>query len=228
MSEPEVPVGRIRRFAAVTGVSYFVATVVATALIVSTGTTEQQMEHAAVESFLPAVAANAGAGVASMFGYVISLLLLVAFAIALHRLLRLETAVGVSAPVAVTFGAGLFVVESLLTIGVVLELAPAYVGASGAERAAIGATSAALLSFRSYAALTAGALVALGAILFGRAIRRTDVLPTWMGSVSIVLGVLGLSGALWPLVQGLSYLRQIAYFLFVIWVFVAGITLYRA
>lgn len=228
MSAPEIPLDRIRRVAGASGISYFVATIVATGLIVSTGTTEQQMEQAAVESFLPAVAANAGIATASMLGYVVSLLLLVAFAIALGRLLRRETAVGVAAPVAIAFGAGLFIVESLLTVGVILELAPAYVAAAGAERAAIGATGAALLGFRSYAALAAGALVSAGAVLFGRAVRRTDALPSWLGSVAVLLGLLGLVGALWPLVPALSYLRQVAYFLFTAWALLVGGLLLRA
>lgn len=228
MSVPELPVGRVRRFAGVTGALYFIATVSATALIVSTGTTEQQMEQAAVESFLPAVAATAGIATASMFGYVVSLLLLVAFAIALHRLLRRETAVGVAGPVAVGFGATLFIVESLLTVGIILELAPAYVGTSGAEQATVGTVAASLLVFRSFSALAAGALVSVGAVLYGFALRRTEVAPRWLGSVAVLLGVLGLVGALWPLVPTLSYLRQVAYFLFTAWALVVGILLLRS
>lgn len=227
MTAPEIPLDRVRRFVGASGISYFVATIVATGLIASTGTTEQQMEQAAIESFLPAIAANAGIATASMLGYVVSMLLLIGFAVALHRLLRREVLIGLAAPLAVGLGAGLFVVESLLTVGVILELAPAYVAASGTEQAAIGATGAALLAFRSYSALVAGALVSAGAVLFGRAVRRTNVFPSWMGSIGVFLGLLGLIGALWPLIPALSYLRQVAYFLFTAWALGVGLVLLR-
>lgn len=227
MSTPDLPARRIGRFAGTCGVLYFVSTVVATGLIASTGTTEQQMEQAAVETFLPSIAANPGMAAVSMLGYVVSMVLLIGFAVALHRLLRMKVAVGLAAPLAVGLGGGLFVVESLLTVGVILELAPAYVTAAGAEQATIGTTAAALLVFRSYSALVAGVLVATGAMLFGHQIRRTDAIPTWLGSIAILLGVLGLVGAFWPLLPALSYLRQAAYFLFSAWALGVGVVLLR-
>lgn len=227
MSATDIPIARIRRFAGTSGVLYFLVTIVATALIASTGTTEQQMEQAAIEPFLPAVAATPEAAAASMLGYVGSMVLLIAFAVALHRLLGRETAIGFAGPLAVGLGAVLFVVESLLTMGVVLELAPAYVAATAAEKAAVGTTAAALLVFRSYSALVAGGLVATGSVLYGHVIRRTEAIPSWLGSVAVLLGVLGLAGALWPLLPALSYLRQVAYFLFTAWALGVGIVLLR-
>lgn len=227
MSRSGVPQERTQRFAGVSGVLYFFVTVAATALVVSTGTTEQQMELAAAGPFLRAMAESPVAGATAMFGYAVSMVLLVAFALALHRLLAREAAIGTAAPAAVGFGAVLFTVESLLTVGLVLELAPAYVEAGVAQQAALGTVAATLLSFRSYAALTGGALVALGAGAFGLTIRRHDLLPAWLGTAAVLLGSLGLVGALWPLVPALSYLRQVAYFLFAAWVLAVGILLLR-
>lgn len=217
--------GNPSRFAGVIAVLYFLVTIGSTALIASTGTTEQQMERAAVGSFLPTVTANLDVAVASMLGYVVSMVLLIAFGIALSRIIGDGSLLTIFAPAAIALGGTLFIAESLLTVGIFLELAPAYTTATGSEQALLGSTAAALLLFRSYTALTAGGVVSLAAVLYGRSVLRTDVFPRWLGWLAVGFGGVGLVGMAWPLLPAISYVRQIAYIMFAIWVLVAGLLL---
>jgi len=158
---------------------------------------------------------------------VIQAVLVSIFGIDLYRILADGRSGLLFAPVSLIGGAGLFIIEILMMLGISQGLAPAYAGISGAEQSAIEATAQALLLFRSRMLLVAGVLWSLAAFIFGREILRTTEFPDWLGYWGYAVGVVGVIGGFFPLFIPLLVVRSLSQLLFVLWVLIAGIILLR-
>lgn len=218
----------IRLRAGVSAILAVVVVVIALGLAMSGGFDEQEVERGAVDLILSNMEANSTILVISMWGFVILNILISVFGIELYRILANGRSGLLFALVALIGGSGLFVIESLLTIGIIQGLAPAYAGATGTEQTVIHATTLALFQFRNNTALLAGALIAVAAIIYGREMLRSAEFPSWLGYGGYVIGVLGFIGAFYPVFRPLSFGRLLAQLLFMLWMLIAGIVLLRS
>lgn len=217
----------LRRRAGASGVLAFVTMVIALGLALTGGLDEQALERGAVDLILSNMDANPTLLVVSMWGFVLLNVLIPIFGVDLYRILEDGRSGLLFAPIALIGAGGLFILESLLMIGITQGLAPAYAGATGAERAAIEATSLALFQFRNNTALLAGLFLAVAAFGFSRELLRSTDFPGWIGYWGYLVGVLGLIGAFYPLFQPLSFIRVLEQLLFILWVLIIGIVLLR-
>jgi hypothetical protein len=215
------------RITGISGILVFVLSIVAIALVASTGLTEQNLEAGAVDTVLQSMAAHSGTFAVSMWTFLIANSLGAVFGIGIYTLLKDERPWLRFALFALVVGFAAFIVETLMTIGIGQGLAPAYVEAAETERVLLGAVALSLIQFRNHTALYAGLLVAVAALLFGQAVFRAEVLPRWMGYIAIISGLLGIAGAFWPLAGFLSFVRAFGFFIFLLWALIGGIILLR-
>jgi hypothetical protein len=150
-----------------------------------------------------------------VFAGLFGLLALVGF----YDVLRPAGPVLIVAPIAGAVGMVLVTISHVVPIAMAYELAPAYADAQGAAQESIGATfdtlaSASLLTNYVGNALGWGVAVPLYAF----AILRTSVLPRWIGWLGLVVAVfagwLGLLGPASSVIEGLSAIGFIGFFVF--------------
>jgi hypothetical protein len=113
----------------------------------------------------------------------------------------------------------LVTISHVLPVSMAYELVPAYTEATGATQAALAVTAdtlASLCLLTNYVgnALGWGVTVPLYAI----AILKTSVLPRWIGWVGLVAAVfagwLGLLAPAWSVIEGLTFIGFLAFFVF--------------
>lgn len=156
--------------------------------------------------------------VGAWMGVFAGLFLLVAL-IGFYDALREAGPVMIVAPVAGAVGMTLVTVSHVLPIAMAYELAPGYTDATGATQDALAVTmdtfaSASLLTNYVGNALNWGVAVPLYAV----AILKTAVLPRWIGWLGLVVAVfggwLGLIGPASDIVEGVSSIGFIGFFVF--------------
>lgn len=187
----------------------------------------QAIERGAMDTILPNLAANGTAVAYVVWGEVILWVLLCIFGVDLYRVLADGRSALVFAPLAIIGGTALIIIELLLLLGISHGLAPAYVGAGGADQATIAAAALTLLRFRNRMIVVAGILFAFAAIIFGREMVDSAVFPDWLGYLGYTAGAVGFIGGLFPLFVPLFLVRSLGLFLFALWVVIGGITLLR-
>jgi hypothetical protein len=217
----------IRLRAGATAILVFAVAVISTALVLSSGIDLQEIERGAVDVILPIMTANPTVLAIVAWEVVLVSVLIAIFGIDLYQILADGRSGLLFAPVALIGGAGLFIVEVLMLLGISQGLAPAYAGATAAEQSAIEGTTQALLLFRSRMLLVAGVLWSLAAITFGREMLRSAEFPGWLGYWGYAAGVVGVIGGFFPLYVSLLVVRSLGQFLFILWVLIAGIILLR-
>lgn len=123
------------------------------------------------------------------------------------------------APVAGAVGLTLVTISDLIPIAMAYELVPAYTAADAAGRESLAATSDTLAMTcltTNYAgnALNWGVAVPLYAF----AVLKTGIVPRWIGWVGLVAAVfggwLGLLGPAWSVIEGVSTIGFLAFFVF--------------
>lgn len=126
-----------------------------------------------------------------------------------------------------TIAVVLFVVEHIPRF-VLLQLATEYAGAGEAERTAIGAGNAVAESISAIGAFGFSLFAGASLVAFGRTIRHS-VLPRWLGSAALAVGVVSLLAGLVGLASyELGFATFPALLLIVVWFIVAGGVLLRA
>lgn len=185
------------------------------------------IERGALQNFLPIMAAHPTVLTILFWMAAVWNILIAIFGIDLYRILVDDRSGLLFAPVALIGGAGLFIIELLLMIGIIQGLAPAYVGATGAEQAAIEAVALALLLFRNRMLLIAAVLWYLAAIIFGREMLRSTEFPDWMGYGGYAIGVVGVIGGFFPVFLPLLIVLGLVQVVFFLWILSAGIILLR-
>jgi hypothetical protein len=218
----------IRLRAGATAILVFLVSVIATGLILSSGIDLQEIERGDVDIILPILSANPTVLAMVAWVVVIQGVLVSVFGIDLSRIFADGRSGLVFAPVALIGGAGLFIVEVLMVLGISQGLAPVYAGATGAEHSAIEATARALLLLRTRMLLVAGILWSLAVISFGREMLRSSEFSDWVGYWGYAAGVLGVIGGFFPLFDPLLVVGTLGQILSAIWVLIAGIMLLRS
>jgi hypothetical protein len=150
----------------------------------------------------------------------VGILGLVAF-VGVYEALREAGPVLILAPIAGAVGMTLVTLSHLVPIALAYELAPGYAEAGETTRAALGVT---LDTFASTSLLTnyvGNALVwGLTVPLFAVAILKTSVVPRWIGWVGLVAAVfagwLGLFGPASGVIEGISTIGFLAFFVFML------------
>jgi len=125
----------------------------------------------------------------------------------------------VVAPVAGAAGMALVTISHATPIAIAVELAPAYLDASGAEQASLAATADTLAQFCLLLNYFGDILIwGVTTPLFALAVLRTGAAPRWIGWVGLVAaffaGWLGLLSPVSSLVEGISTIGFFAFFLF--------------
>jgi hypothetical protein len=156
--------------------------------------------------------------VGAWLGIFAGLFLLVAL-VAFYDVLREAGPVMIVAPVAAVVGMTLVTISHVIPVAMASELAPGYSEASGATQAALAVTndtlaSASLLTNYVGNALGWGVAVPLYAI----AILKTAVLPRWIGWLGMVVAVfggwLGLLAPAWEVLEGVTSIGFVGFFVF--------------
>ncbi len=156
----------------VLGILYAVALIVGTILVVVGGSSEQDVERESFTVYAPTMAENGGVLLASMWAFNVGNVLLVGYVAHLYSRARAAGVAVAWAAGSVALAAFLFLVETLLTIGVIDVAAPYAVGQGFEAGHPFVATVDTLMTVRNVTALLAGGLLALGAVLTGVASRR--------------------------------------------------------
>jgi hypothetical protein len=125
------------------------------------------------------------------------------------------------APIVGAVGLTLVTVSHLIPIAMAYELAPAYADASPGGQASLAATEdtlAVLSLVTNYAGNFLGWSVAIPMIAY--AILKTSVVPRWIGWLGIVVAVfagwLGLLGPASSVIEGISSIGFLAFFVFML------------
>jgi len=185
------------------------------------------IEQDALHNFLPIMAANPTVLTILFWMAAIWNVLIAIFGIDLYRILDDGRSGLIFAPVAIIGGAGLFIIELLLMIGIIQGLAPAYVSATGAEQAAVEGAALTLLLFRNRMLLVAAVLWYLAAIIFGREMLRSAEFPDWMGYGGYAIGVVGVIGGFFPVFLPLIIVLGLVQVVFFLWILIAGFLLLK-
>ena len=125
----------------------------------------------------------------------------------------------VIAPVAGAAGMVLVTISHATPIAIAVELAPSYLDASGAEQASLAVTADTLAQFCLLLNYFGDILIwGVTTPLFALAVLRTGAAPRWIGWVGLVAaffaGWLGLLSPVSSLVEGISTIGFVAFFLF--------------
>lgn len=157
--------------------------------------------------------------VGAWLGIFAGLFLLVAL-VGFYDALRDVGPVMIVAPIAGAVGMTLVTISHVIPVAMAYELAPGYSGATGATQAALTVTrdtfaSASLLTNYVGNALNWGVAVPLYAI----AILKSSFLPRWIGWLGLVVAVfggwLGLLGPASDVIDGVSTIGFVGFFVFV-------------
>jgi hypothetical protein len=151
----------------------------------------------------------------AIFGGLTGLVALVSF----YDVLREAGPVMIVAPIAGVVGMTLVTISHVLPVAMAYELVPGYTEATGATQAALAVTAdtlASLCLLTNYVGNALGWGVAVP--LYAIAILKTRALPRWIGWVGLVVAVfagwLGLLGPAWSVLEGLSSIGFVAFFVF--------------
>ena len=133
------------------------------------------------------------------------------------------------AVVAFVIGLLFVIVNSLIGLGIIYELAPDYVDASGAARLSLEVTADTLATIGVLADLVSSALTfGIGVLLFSLAILRTSVAPKWVGWLGVLVALLGGWLALiGPASEVFEIIGFIGFIGFWVWMIVMGGFLWR-
>ena len=123
------------------------------------------------------------------------------------------------APIAGAVGMTLVTVSHAVPVAMAYELAPGYLESSGPTQDALAVTSDTLASICLLTNYLGNALGwGLAVPLFAYAILKTSALPRWIGWVGLVSAVfagwLGLLGPAWSVIEGLTVIGFLAFFVF--------------
>ncbi len=181
------------------------------------------------EQWLLDVGNNRTAFLTAMWFLLLYPVLLMPAALGFYQTLRQAGALLWIAVAAIFTGALLFIGASMTLIGVAYELAPGYVEASDASKAAL-ALMASTLGGTAHVALSVAYLLSLGigVGLFALAILRTSVVPKWVGWLGLVVVLIGAwpqaLRSVSPVFTGIGFLGLLA---FLVWMVVMGAVLLR-
>jgi hypothetical protein len=155
-----------------------------------------------------------GAWLTILGGY-FGMVALIGFYVALREAGR----VLILAPILGVAGLTLVQLSHLIPIAMAYELAPAYADANAATQASLAVTAdtlAAVCLITNYAGNFLGWSVAIP--MFAYAILKTSVVPRWIGWLGMVVAVfagwLGLLGPASSLIEGISSIGFLAFFVF--------------
>jgi hypothetical protein len=150
-----------------------------------------------------------------IFGGLTALVALVSF----YDVLRDAGPVMIVAPIAGVVGMTLVTISHVLPVSMAYELVPGYTEATGATQAALAVTAdtlASLCLLTNYVGNALGWGVAVP--LYAIAVLKTTALPRWIGWVGLVAAVfagwLGLLAPAWSVLEGLTSIGFVAFFVF--------------
>jgi hypothetical protein len=143
---------------------------------------------------------------------------LVAF-VGFYDALREAGPVMIVAPIAGAVGLTLVTISHVIPVAMAYELAPGYSEASASAQASLGVTLDTLASLSLVTNYVGNALgLGVAIPLYAFAILKTSVLPRWIGWLGLVVAVfagwLGLLGPASDLVEGISSIGFVAFFVF--------------
>lgn len=150
-----------------------------------------------------------------IFAGLIGLLALISF----YYVLREAGPVMIVAPIAGAVGMTLVTISHVLPVAMAYELVPGYTEADGATQAALAVTTDTLASLSQLTNYVGNALGwGVTVPLYAIAILKTSALPRWIGWVGLVAAVfagwLGLLAPAWSVIEGLTFIGFVAFFVF--------------
>jgi hypothetical protein len=169
--------------------------------------------------WLVAVASDNGFAAGGWLLILMGYLAAVAF-VGFYYALRQAGQVLLLAPILGIFGMVLVQISHLISIGMAYELAPAYV-ASGADQATLGSVSDTFAATAVVVNAAGDALVwGVTVPLFAWAILTTRAVPRWIGWLGLVVAVfggwLGLMAPASSVIEGISSIGFVAFFVFML------------
>lgn len=210
-----------RKLKILTGVSGFTAIflyLTAISMIVAIGVDEETILKFLPDLIFPTYDQHLSSPVIySLWMFITCQVLLVVFGTALPQLHPLRSNILQVSARLLILGALLFMVVTLLTIGLLKGMAPAVLAGERSET--LKATGQTLIAFRNYGATLAGILVGVSSLGFGTSLVNEYGNRAWW---AIAAGIISIPGAFWPVFEPLSYLRNAGFILFLTWVLMTG------
>lgn len=151
----------------------------------------------------------------AVFGGLAGVIALVGF----YDALRSAGQVVVLAPIAAVIGMTLVTISHVLPVAMAYELAPGYAAATASTQASLDVTADTLASLALLTNYVGNALGwGLAVPIYAWAVLKTGVVARWIGWVGIVTAVfagwLGLLGPAWSVLEGLSSVGFVGFFVF--------------
>ncbi len=197
-------------------------------IMIVTGTDLLDAEDAV--EILPALDKDQNLVATALWLFVLAPVLAIGAALGLFQALRGAGDLMWIAVVAFVIGLLLVIARSLIGLGLIYELAPDYVDASGAARLSLEVTADTLSTIGVLADLVANALTfGIGVLLFSLAILRTSVAPKWVGWLGLLVALLGgWLSLIGPASEVFEIIGFVGFIGFWVWMIVIGGILWRA
>ena len=211
------------------GIAWFVVSLLALAVLSTTSLSETAMEAGDIDAIMTGMAANRSASIIALCLFVTSIVFAAGFGVGIADVLEGERRWLRNARLLVIIGATVFLLETLVSIGLAQVAAVPYAASEQAEQELLQVPLRALMQFRNNCALLGSTLLAIAALFFGAAtLRKPGPLPRWSGLVIGGSGILGIAGSFTPLVPMLGTVRQTGLTGFSVWALITGVVLLRS
>ena len=211
----------MQRMTGVCGILWCVLSLAALAVLGTTNLSEPAMEAGDVDAIMTAMADNPAGSAAALYLFLASIVFAAGFGVGMARILAEEHQWIHLAGVAMTVGTVVFLIETMVSIGLVQAAAGAWVGSGPDKQILLEMPIRSLMQFRNNGAWLGSDLLAIAAILFGAATWRRPF-PRWSSWIVIASGLLCVVGSLTPFFPMFGAVRQIGLTGFAAWAVIVG------
>ena len=216
----------LRYMTGVSGILWCLLSLLALAVLGTTDLSEPAIEAGDVGAVMAAMAENPAGSAAALYLFLISIVFAAGFGAGMARLLAEEYSWIHLAGATMMIGTVLFLVETMVSIGLAQATAMSWAVSAPAEQALLEVPIRFLMQFRNNGAWLGSDLLAIAALLFGVA-TLGQPFPRWLAWIAISSGILGVAGSLTPFFPMFGVARQCGLTGFSFWALIIGSMLLR-
>lgn len=216
----------LQRMTGISGILWCVLSLLALGVLGTTDLSESAMEAGDVGAVMTAMADNPAGSAAALYLFLVSIVFAAGFGAGMARLLAEEHSWVHLAGAAMTVGTVIFLVETMVSIGLAQAAAAAWADSAPDKQKLLEIPIRFLMQFRNNGAWLGSDLLAIAALLFGAATLRRPF-PRWPAWIVIASGLLGVAGSLTPFFPMFGTARQIGLTGFSTWALIVGLMLLR-
>jgi len=130
-------------------------------------------------------------------------------------------------------GVTLLLVSQIISLGIVLQLAPGYAEAGSSDKPALEMMAKAMLEITVWAdSIGLFLVLGVGVVLVSIGVLSTNVIGHWLGWIGVVIGgLVAITNPLYPVIGNTSLLftivYSVAFILTLVWFLIMGVFLLR-